>query len=150
MGGGIGHIFAKILIFFVFLQFLSKHTAMARHNDTGKLGETLAQEYLRKKGFAIVETNWRKGKYEADIIAYKEGLIVFAEVKTRSSQEYGMPEDFVDREKQRAYVRMANNYVIEHDREEEVRFDIITVYMGSNDYRIEHLEGAFSPIGLYL
>ena len=48
---------------------------MATHNDTGKLGETLAQEYLVSQGFAIVATNWHRGKFEIDIIAYREGLI---------------------------------------------------------------------------
>ena len=123
---------------------------MAQHNDTGKTGETLAQNYLKEQGFAIVETNWRRGRYEVDIIAYKEGLIVFAEVKTRSSLEHGGPEEFVTLEKQRAYVRMANKYVIEHDREEEVRFDIITVFISATGYQIGHIEGAFSAVGLYL
>ena len=94
---------------------------MAEHNDTGKRGEELARRHLEEQGFAIVETNWRRGKYEVDIIAYKEGLIVFAEVKTRSNLGFGNPEEFVDHEKQRAYVRMANAYVIKHQREEEVR-----------------------------
>lgn len=122
---------------------------MAQHNDTGKLGEHLAQEHLIQHGYAILETNWRKGKYEVDIIAYKEGLIVFIEVKTRSRLDYGDPELFVTRAKQQAYVRMADNYVIQHNRDEEVRFDIISVYIDSNKYSINHLEDAFSAIGLY-
>ena len=123
---------------------------MALHNDTGNIGEQLAREYLEKKGFAIMETNWRKGKHEVDIIAYKEGLIVFAEVKTRSRQDYGEPEEFVTIDKQRAYVRMADKYVVEHNREEEVRFDIIAVEIEGLDYHITHYEDAFSAVGLSL
>ena len=123
---------------------------MAQHNKTGAIGEELAREYLVKQGFAILETNYRKGRYEVDIIAYKEGLIVFAEVKTRTNMDYGDPEDFVDRRKQRAYIHMANNYVIEHNREEEVRFDIIAVAIGATGHHINHIEDAFSAIGLYL
>jgi len=123
---------------------------MAQHNDTGSFGETIAQQHLVEQGFAILETNYRKGRYEADIIAYKEGLIVFVEVKTRSSIDYGDPEEFVDRKKQRAYIRMANNYVIEHNREEEVRFDIIAVAVNSTGYQINHIENAFNAIGQYL
>ena len=66
---------------------------MAQHNDIGKLGEELAQQHLVKQGFAILERNYRKGRYEVDIIAYKEGLMVFVEVKTRSNLDYGDPED---------------------------------------------------------
>ena len=123
---------------------------MAQHNDTGNIGEQLAREYLEKKGFAIMETNWRKGKYEVDIIAYKEGLIVFAEVKTRSRQDYGEPEEFVTIDKQKAYVRLADKYVVEHNREEEVRFDIIAVEIEGLDYHITHLENAFNAAELSL
>lgn len=123
---------------------------MAQHNKTGNIGEQLARQYLEDKGFAIVETNWRRGKLEVDIIAYKEGLIVFAEVKTRSRTDYGNPEDFVTIDKQRAYVRLADKYVIEHNREEEVRFDIISVEVEGSEYHITHLEDAFSAVGLSL
>lgn len=123
---------------------------MAEHNDIGSLGERLAQEHLVKQGFAILETNWRRGKYEVDIVAYKEGLIVFVEVKTRTTQDHGAPEDFVTLDKQRAYVRLANSYVVEKDRDEEVRFDIIAVVVSHTGYRLEHIEDAFGAVGLYL
>lgn len=118
---------------------------MGEHNDTGREGEFLAQQYLLSHGFAILDTNMRKGKFEVDIIAYREGLIVFVEVKTRSSIDYGNPEDFVDIPKQKAYFKMANAYVIEHNRDEEVRFDIISVVMNKEGYSIQHIEDAFAP-----
>lgn len=121
---------------------------MAEHNNTGKEGELLARRHLEEQGFAIVETNWRRGKHEVDIIAYHEGLIVFAEVKTRSETEHGNPEEFVDRDKQRAYIRMANAYVIKHQREEEVRFDIISVTLSPTGHKIVHIENAFSAVEL--
>ena len=117
---------------------------MAEHNDTGNMGEALARRHLEEQGFAIVETNWRRGKHEVDIIAYKEGLMVFAEVKTRHSIDHGNPEEFVDRKKQKAYIRLADAYVTKHQREEEVRFDIISVVVGAEGGRIEHLENAFT------
>ena len=123
---------------------------MAQHNDTGQLGEQLARRHLEENGFAILKTNWKMGKYEVDIIAYKEGLIVFVEVKTRSTLDHGNPEDFVDRNKQRAYIRMANKYVIDNRRSEEVRFDIISVDLSSTGYHITHIEDAFSAVGQYL
>jgi len=56
----------------------------------------------------------------------------------------------VTREKQRAYIRLANRYVIENQRQEEVRFDIISVEMNSTGYRITHMEDAFGAVGQYL
>lgn len=119
---------------------------MAEHNDTGMQGEALARRHLEEQGFAILETNWRRGKYEVDIIAYKEGLIVFAEVKTRHRTDYGNPEEFVDHKKQKAYIRLADAYVTKHRREEEVRFDIISVVASPDGTHIEHLENAFSAV----
>ena len=123
---------------------------MAQHNDTGNIGEQLARQYLEEKGFAILKTKWHKRKHEADIIADMEGLIVFVEVKTRSRQDYGEPEEFVTIEQQRAYVRMADKYVVENNRTEEVRFDIIAIEKDGDDYHITHLENAFSAVGLSL
>ena len=123
---------------------------MPTTKEIGNIGEAMAQRYLIEQGYAILHTNWRKGRHEADIIAYKEGLIVFVEVKTRSSLEYGNPEDFVNRDKQRIYVRLANAYVLEHRRTEEVRFDIIAIENSEDSVRIRHIPGAFSAVGLYL
>ena len=122
---------------------------MATHNEHGKLGEQLAQNYLREQGYAILDTNWRLGKLEADIIAYKDGVIVLVEVKTRSSSAYGDPESFVDMKKQKAYVKMANAYARMRRRSEEVRCDVISVLLSGSGYRINHIEHAFSAIGMY-
>lgn len=117
---------------------------MATHNEVGKLGEALAVEYLEQQGYAILETNWRMGRLEADIIAYKEGLLVIVEVKTRSSQEFGSPEFFVDYNKQRACVKLANAYSKLYQYDEEVRFDIISVTISRDKHEIQHFENAFS------
>lgn len=118
---------------------------MALHNDIGSIGENIAQQWLVEHGFAILATSYRYGRAEADIIAYQEGLIVFCEVKTRTSTLVGAPEDAVDRRKQRAYIRLANAYVVENHREEEVRFDIITVVIRAlDDIEVSHMPAAFS------
>lgn len=122
---------------------------MADHNDTGQFGEMRARQYLEEHDYAILETNYRLGRLEADIIAYTEGVIVFVEVKTRSSVDHGNPEDFVDRNKQRAYIKLANHYVLEHQRIEEVRFDIISVITGDNGIQVEHIADAFSAVDLH-
>ena len=119
---------------------------MAKHNDTGKLGEKHARDYLDGQGYEILDTNWRSGHKEVDIIAFKDGVIVFIEVKTRTDTDFGDPESFVDRAKQRSYVRLANAYILQHDRSEEVRFDIIAVTLADDNVIINHIENAFSTI----
>ena len=68
---------------------------MAEHNDLGKLGEELAVDFLEKNGYEILETNWVFDKAEIDVIAQKNGILAVVEVKTRSSIEFGLPQDFV-------------------------------------------------------
>lgn len=119
---------------------------MAEHNDTGKRGEDMARQYLIEHDYAIVESNWRCGRSEVDIIAYKDATLVFVEVKTRSDTEHGEPESFVDRKKQQSYIRMANKYVIENNKNEEVRFDIIAITLSKQAPKIEHLENAYNAI----
>ncbi len=122
---------------------------MAEHNNLGALGETVARRYLESNDYLILETNWRFGKLEADIIACKEGQIVFIEVKTRTTDYYGDPEDFVDRKKQKAYIRLANAYILGNDRTEEARFDIISIIVGGPEQepQVKHIVNAFTTIG---
>ena len=122
---------------------------MAWNNDIGKVGEEIAKKHLEDNGYVILDTNWRMGKLEADIIAYKEGFIVFVEVKTRSSRQFGDPQEFVDYKKQRAYINLANTYVLTKSRSEEVRFDIMAIEVSSTGYRINHIENAFSAFSIY-
>lgn len=123
---------------------------MDNTKSLGKTGESIARKYLTEHGYAIIDTNWRRGRHEADIVAYREGMLVFVEVKTRNSTAYGEPEEFVTLAKQRGYIRLANAYVMEHNREEEVRFDVIAIVMNSTGYRLQHFENAFSAVSLYL
>ncbi|MBQ6046360.1 MAG: YraN family protein [Bacteroidales bacterium] len=123
---------------------------MAEHNITGAQGETMARQYLQEKGYAIVATNWRVGKMEVDIIARLEQLLVFVEVKTRHLSPFGSPEEAVDRRKRQMYVKAANSYVLQHQCEEEVRFDIIAITLSDNGYDIRHYPDAFNAVGLYL
>lgn len=120
---------------------------MAVHNEMGKIGEQMARRHMEQLGFEILETNWRVGHLEADIIAQKDGMIVFVEVKTRANEVFGEPEDFVDRRKQRAYIRLADTYVQQHNLLEEVRFDIISVVINASGCQINHLPNAYTTIG---
>lgn len=116
---------------------------MAQHNDLGKLGEAMALTYLEKNGYTILETNWTFQKAEIDIIAQKEQILAIVEVKTRSSIDFGLPQDFVKPKKIQLLVKAVNEYVIANDLDCEVRFDIIAVQKLANDFKLEHLEDAF-------
>ena len=117
---------------------------MAEHNDTGTMGEALARRHLEEEGFAVVETNWRRGKYEVDIIAYREGLIVFAEVKTRSDN-YVDPLLSITGKKIANLVKAARAYMAQAEIVMPVQFDVITIVGTPSDYVIEHFPDAFYP-----
>ena len=116
---------------------------MAEHNDLGKLGEDLSVEFLQKNGYTILEINWTFQKAEIDIIAQKENVLVIVEVKTRSSIDFGSPQDFVKPAKIQLLVKAVNEYVISNDLDLEIRFDIIAVYKEGKNHKIEHIEDAF-------
>ena len=116
---------------------------MAEHNEIGKLGEELAVEYLQKNGYAILETNWTFQKAEIDILAQKDNVLAVVEVKTRSSIDFGLPQDFVKPKKIQLLVKAVNGYVTENDIESEVRFDIIAIRKDGQGFEIEHLKDAF-------
>jgi putative endonuclease len=116
---------------------------MAVHNELGKLGEGLAVEFLQKNGYAILETNWTFQKAEIDIIAQKNTVLAIVEVKTRSSVDFGLPQDFVKPKKIQLLVRAVNEYVVSNDLDVETRFDIIAICKDGEDYKIEHIEDAF-------
>ena len=100
---------------------------MAQHNDLGKKGEQLAVDFLQQKGYAILERNFRHQKAEVDIIAQKADMICAVEVKTRSTPEFGNPQDFVKPKQIQQLVKAMDFYLIEHDLDVELRFDIVAI-----------------------
>jgi putative endonuclease len=119
---------------------------MAEHNQLGTDGEKLAVEYLQNCGYQILETNWRFEKKEIDIIARKGGLIAIVEVKTRSTDFFGLPEESVTNSKQKFLIDAADEYLQQLDFEADVRFDIISIIKEKNRYSIRHIEEAFRPL----
>ncbi len=116
---------------------------MAVHNDLGKKGEEMAVLFLQKHGYKILERNWRFKKAEVDVIAQKKEVLAVIEVKTRSSNYFGNPQDFVNQKKIQLLVEAINEYVISKDLDVEVRFDIVAIVQNKNTTKIEHLEDAF-------
>jgi putative endonuclease len=116
---------------------------MATHNELGKKGEEISVAFLEKNGYTIRETNFVFQKAEIDIIAQKDNILAVVEVKTRSSLEFGNPQDFVKPAKIKLLVKAIDQYVISNNLDLEVRFDIIAVHKENNEFHVEHLEDAF-------
>mgnify|MGYP001347023106 CR=1 FL=1 len=116
---------------------------MIEHNELGKIGEGLAADYLIRKGYTILERNWRFQKAEIDIIAQNAEIVASIEVKTRSTNEFGNPQDFVNHKKIKLLVMAMNQYIIQKEIDAEVRFDIIAITKNKTDFNILHLEDAF-------
>jgi len=89
---------------------------MAEHNDLGKVGEEIAVAYLQENGYTILEQNFVFQKAEIDIIARKGDWLIVVEVKTRTSTDYGNPEDFVDKNKIKLLVKAIDEYVQQTNR----------------------------------
>lgn len=118
---------------------------MAQHNELGKKGEEEAARYLKSSGYKILHQNWRFHGYEIDIVAETEEYIVFVEVKTRTSKQYGNPEDFVGKGRMRRMVDAAHHYIIENDIDKESRFDIIGLVWNGRKFTLDHIDDAFLP-----
>ncbi|MBL0736041.1 YraN family protein [Flavobacterium sp. GN10] len=120
---------------------------MAEHNDLGKLGEDLATAHLEENGYSILERNFVIQKAEIDIIAQKDNVLAIVEVKTRSSLDFGSPQDFVKQKKIQLLIKAVNAYI--NDREKdfqedlEIRFDIVAIHKNGESFAIEHLTDAF-------
>ena len=116
---------------------------MAKHNELGKKGEQLAVDFLLNKDYKIIERNYRFEKAEVDIIAQKKDILAIVEVKTRSTTEFGNPQDFVKPKQINNLVKAVSEYVTSNDLDVEVRFDVIAIVKEKDGFKIEHLEDAF-------
>ncbi len=116
---------------------------MAQHNDLGKEGEQRALQMLKAKGYTILETNWRNYKVEVDIIARDKDELVIAEVKTRSTNYFGDPEEAVGPAKAKNLIRAAEAYIELHDMDIDVRFDIVSIILKNGKATINHIIDAF-------
>lgn len=106
----------------------------------GKKGEKLVEKYLKKQGMKVVERNYRTAFGEADIIATDGDEVVFIEVKTRSSDSFGLPKEAVLASKQQRYKKIAMTYGLKNGEEPNARFDVAEVWA---DGTIEYIKNAF-------
>ena len=120
---------------------------MAEHIEKGKKSEEIAADWLENDGYEIVYTNFRFNKKEIDIIARKEDLLVFVEVKSKSFWSDENPGDIVTLKKQKFLFKAAEAYMMYHGNDMDTRFDVVFVIYKDKEIMIEHIKDAFSPMG---
>ncbi len=122
---------------------MKKKTAAQKKNAadrrTGRKGENAAARYLKRKGYKILERNWRNPFGEVDIIATADGVVAFVEVKARLTDVFGAPSEAVGRQRQRRYIDAARCYFADREMDCVVRFDVIEV----EGRRLNHIVSAF-------
>ncbi|MBT8375949.1 MAG: endonuclease [Winogradskyella sp.] len=116
---------------------------MASHNELGKKGEQLAVDFLVENGYKILERNYRFDKAEVDVIAKLDEVLAIVEVKTRSTADFGNPQDFVKPKQIKNLVKAIDEYVTVNSLDVEVRFDIVAILKQEKNFSIEHLKNAF-------
>jgi putative endonuclease len=110
----------------------------------GRFGEDLAADYLRDVGMQVLERNWRCADGELDIVASDRNVLVFVEVKTRSSAAFGDPAEAVGRVKAARLRRLAVRWLAEHTDTHwpELRFDVVSVVrLSAGGPSVRHLQG---------
>ena len=118
-----------------------------KRKELGDIGEKLARNFLKKKGYKIRQTNFRCREGEIDIIAEKKGYLVFVEVRTKTSSGFGSPEESVTFAKKEKLIASALTYLNSHkDLPESWRIDFVAVELDRNGKttRIELIENAIS------
>lgn len=116
---------------------------MNSKKDLGQKGEAMAEKFLKNKGYETLQRNYRYRHAEIDLITKKDDLLVFVEVKTRTSTTFGMPETFVEAHQAEKITEAAEEYMEETGWEGQIRFDIIAIIWRGRQSEIEHIEDAF-------
>jgi putative endonuclease len=106
---------------------------MAAHNKTGSLGETLAAAYLIQQGFNLLHQNWRHSHWEVDIIASREKVLHFIEVKTRRTKKFGHPEESVTKSKIRNLINASEEFLYQYPQWKRIQFDILSITLLKNE-----------------
>jgi putative endonuclease len=119
---------------------------MSENKELGRKGEELTCAYLQKKGFEILQRNFIHDRAEVDIVAEKEGMIVFVEVKTRMSAYLTDPAQLVSLKKQKQIIKAADAWIKKLRPNDPARFDVVIVVTNMQYTTIEHIEDAFYPM----
>ena len=112
----------------------------------GETGERIAERWLKRHGWRVIQRRFRSGHRDIDLIAEREGTVAFVEVKARSGDRFGDPVEAVGWRKQRELARSAAVWIARHGRPDETyRFDVVGVLMQGGRVRVRHVSGAFVP-----
>ena len=106
---------------------------MASHNKTGIAGEAMAVIWLREQGLELLHLNWRHSHWEVDIIASKDVVLHFIEVKTRRTKKFGHPEEAVSKKKVRNLINASEEYLYQHPQWKRIQFDILSITILKNE-----------------
>lgn len=116
---------------------------MALHNELGRKGEQLAEDYLSTLGYEILFRNWRHGRYEIDIVTAKNNVLHFIEVKTRSNNHFGHPEASIDRRKLRRMVHAGAKYLDYYPQWKRIQFDVLSISCIDNEVKYFLIEDVY-------
>jgi putative endonuclease len=116
----------------------------AARQTFGELGERIAERWLRRRGWRVVQRRFRNGHRDIDLVVERDGTIAFVEVKARKGPEFGGPVQAVNYRKRKQLERSAMVWIDRHGREHEsYRFDVVGVLLNGADVRVCHVENAF-------
>ena len=111
----------------------------------GELGERIAERWLLRRGWRVVQRRFRNGRRDIDLVVERDGTIAFVEVKARKGADFGGPVQAVDHRKRRQLERSALVWIDRHGREaESYRFDVVGVLLNGASVRVCHVENAFA------
>ena len=106
---------------------------MAHHNQTGTTGEVMAVHYFADNGFTLLHQNWRHSHWEVDIIAAKENILHFIEVKTRRTKKFGHPEEAVSKKKIQNLINASEEFLYQFPQWKRIQFDILSITIIKNE-----------------
>jgi putative endonuclease len=116
----------------------------AAKQEFGQLGERIAERWLRRTGWRVVQRRFRTGHRDIDLVVEREGTIVFVEVKARRGERFGHPVEAVNWRKQKELTKSAQVWIDRHGRpDESYRFDVVGVLLTGERVRVRHVEDAF-------
>jgi putative endonuclease len=110
-------------------KFNPQITTMQNNKATGNKGEEMAAIYLKEKGYKILECNWRYSHWEVDIIAAKDKMLYFFEIKTRRSEKFGYPEESIGKKKMQNLRNAAEQYQELHPEWKYIQFNVLAITM---------------------
>ncbi len=106
---------------------------MASHNELGRIGEALGKTFLENQAYEILHCNWKHSFYEIDIIAAKDDVLHFIEVKTRRSERFGLPEESVDENKLEKIMKAAEQFMYLYPTWIKIQYDVLSISVGTNN-----------------